>query len=395
MSMYVVLLNVLLLNSFLLVEVQGGFRRLKRQDDVDNSIIEIFNNCKCVYYYQCDANNTVITNGENLIDLRLGENEAKQDNTTKIQCKGGKFEGEFVCCKVNTTNSSAENRNPEIENDNSTIVPTHQCGVQRTKINVRIMTDEDSDEEVNPLDGEFPWITAIYKINKKERWVFYASGALIHPKVILTANHYFHRKNANDFKIILTGDVELAKVGNNVDNERNVVEIVNHPKYYGGALYNDGALLILDRPFESTKTNSINTLCLPPDNLNMNSGRCLVAGWGKGSEEAGIKVLKKVELPIVPFGKCEEQLRKTRLGTGFILNESFMCAGGEKNKDACKGDGGSPLMCLLPGQMRYFHMGIVSWGIGCGTENVPGVYASTLKLKSWISEELKKRNLEL
>ncbi|XP_050501176.1 phenoloxidase-activating factor 2-like isoform X2 [Diabrotica virgifera virgifera] len=394
MSTYAVL-SVLLLTSFLLVEVQGDFRRLKRDDDVDNSILEIYSNCKCVYYYQCDENNTVITNGVNLIEIRMTENEAKQENSNRKLCKGGKFEGEMVCCKVGPTNSSAESRNPVIEDDNSTPAAMHQCGVQRTKINVRIMTDEDSDEEVNPLDGEFPWITAVYKINKKGRWVFHSSGALIHPKVILTANHYFHRKNANDFKIILTGDVELSKVGNNVDNERNVVEIVNHPKYYGGALYNDGALLILDRPFESTKTNSLNTLCLPPDNLNMNSGRCLVAGWGKGSEEEGIKVLKKVELPIVPFHKCEEQLRKTRLGAGFILNESFMCAGGEKNKDACKGDGGSPLMCLLPGQTRYFHMGIVSWGIGCGTENVPGVYASTIKLKPWIMEELKKRNLEL
>ena len=32
-------------------------------------------------------------------------------------------------------------------------------------------------------------------------------------------------------------------------------------------------------------------------------------------------------------------LRKTRLGEKFTLDKSFMCAGGEEGKDACKGKG--------------------------------------------------------
>uniref|UniRef100_A0A6P7GDU1 Phenoloxidase-activating factor 2-like n=1 Tax=Diabrotica virgifera virgifera TaxID=50390 RepID=A0A6P7GDU1_DIAVI len=347
MSVYILLINVLLLNHFLIVKVQGGFRSKREDIETENTVIEVFHDCKCVNYYQCDANNRVITNGENLIDVRMGGNVAKPGNTTRIQCKGGTFEGELICCKViNGTESSTEKVIPDTDHDNTTVDPTHQtqcgnCGTQRTKINVRIIVDEDSEEEINPLDGEFPWITPIYRKNKQGKWYFYASGTLIHPKVILTANHLFNRKHANNFKVILTGNIELTNVGNNVNNERNVAEIVNHPKYYAGALYNDGALLILDKPFESTNTNSINTLCLPPDNLNINSlGRCLVAGWGNGSEEAGTRILKKVDLPIVPIDKCQEQLRKSRMGEDYILHESFMCAGGEKNKDACKGDGG-------------------------------------------------------
>uniref|UniRef100_A0A6P7H8F5 Phenoloxidase-activating factor 2-like n=1 Tax=Diabrotica virgifera virgifera TaxID=50390 RepID=A0A6P7H8F5_DIAVI len=39
-------------------------------------------------------------------------------------------------------------------------------------------------------------------------------------------------------------------------------------------------------------------------------------------------------------------------------------AGGEENKDTCKGDGGSPLVCPIPNEPnRFFQMGIVSWGI--------------------------------
>merc|ERR1712213_66031 len=42
-------------------------------------------------------------------------------------------------------------------------------------------------------------------------------------------------------------------------------------------------------------------------------------------------------------------------------------------KDACTGDGGSPLVCQrLSG--RWTVVGLVTWGVGCASD-VPGVYA--------------------
>jgi hypothetical protein len=52
--------------------------------------------------------------------------------------------------------------------------------------------------------------------------------------------------------------------------------------------------------------------------------------WGKdvfGKEGKYQAILKKIELPTVPFAKCQENLRKTRLGRRFQLHSSFMCAG--------------------------------------------------------------------
>ena len=49
------------------------------------------------------------------------------------------------------------------------------------------------------------------------------------------------------------------------------------------------------------------------------------------------EILKGVELDIVDEDDCQKQLRTTRLGEDFILDRSFLCAGGKPNKDACKG----------------------------------------------------------
>lgn len=52
-------------------------------------------------------------------------------------------------------------------------------------------------------------------------------------------------------------------------------------------------------------------------------------------------------------------------------------------------------MCpFSPGEARYFQAGIVAWGIGCGQENVPGVYGNVNEFKPWIKNELKKRGLD-
>ena len=107
-------------------------------------------------------------------------------------------------------------------------------------------------------------------------------------------------------------------------------------------------------------------------------------GYGDTKFESGTpqKILRAVDVPIVDNPLCQYNLNTyTRLGKGknpFYLHNTFMCAGGEENKDACMGDGGGPLVCPnLNDPTRYILAGITSWGIGCGQKDVPGVYTST------------------
>ena len=99
-------------------------------------------------------------------------------------------------------------------------------------------------------------------------------------------------------------------------------------------------------------------------------------------------ILKKVDLPVVPSDKCQRALRTTQLGIGFKLHSSFVCAGGEKGKDTCRGDGGAPLVCRMPGSEHYAQLGIVSWGIGCGMDGIPGVYTDVRMFVKWIDQKM-------
>lgn len=60
-----------------------------------------------------------------------------------------------------------------------------------------------------------------------------------------------------------------------------------------------------------------------------------------------------------------------------------------------QGDGGSPLVCpLLNDRNRFIQAGIVSWGIGCGENRVPGVYGNVAAARPWIDEVLTYNNFD-
>ena len=132
--------------------------------------------------------------------------------------------------------------------------------------------------------------------------------------------------------------------------DRDVKHISNHPWYSGSRrVKNDISLLHLEGEFNLN--THLDTICLP-DLINNREDNyektdCVVMGWGtkEFSDSKPQNILKQVELPIVDNDECQALLRKTSLKRSFILDESFVCAGGKKGADACTGDGGGPLVC--------------------------------------------------
>lgn len=82
-------------------------------------------------------------------------------------------------------------------------------------------------------------------------------------------------------------------------------------------------------------------ICLPPPKFNFDGfKRCFVSGFGLTTPNEtviGSTELRSAKLPIVPFRKCNNALKiHPKSSSEFFLHDSFICAGGEKNVDACK-----------------------------------------------------------
>ena len=143
-------------------------------------------------------------------------------------------------------------------------------------------------------------------------------------------------------------------------------EVVIHPQYHQGNLYNDIAIVKLKSEVEVDNLAHIGPICLPHHAQTFSGRRCFVSGWGKdvfGPNGTYQNTLREVDVPILLDFDCERKLKQTRLGSDFSLHPGFVCAGGEEGKDACKGDGGGPLACEVHkhSKVTLFHHLFQGW----------------------------------
>lgn len=257
-----------------------------------------------------------------------------------------------------------------------------KCGVRNAQgINGRIKNPSYVDG--NSEFGEYPWQAAILKKDPKES-VYVCGGTLIDNNHIITAAHCVKTYSGFDLRVRLGGKFGTPRmseqcklklflfllitewdVNHDVEFypyvERDVISVHVHPEYYAGTLDNDLAILKLNQPVDFSGTPHISPACLPDKFTDFTRQRCWTTGWGKDNWDYGKyqNILKEVDVPIIDQNTCQNQLRQTRLGYNYALNPGFICAGGEEGKDACKGDGGGPLVCERNGVWQV--AGIVSW----------------------------------
>ncbi|XP_053678135.1 phenoloxidase-activating factor 2-like [Anopheles nili] len=271
----------------------------------------------------------------------------------------------------------------------STIRPNGQCGRRQNFVSSRIFFQDDDGENVNQLQSgpvgfsEFPWTVAVYQLIRNGSFVYHCGGAILNSTVVITAAHCVSNNRLHpDRFIVYAGDWDRRHTQERLPHqERAVRHIVVHPNYYSGALFNDVALLFFEQPLDDSRSN-IEAVCLPDRTAPPKYENCLVTGWGGSPKSNQIQSIQQyTKLTPVDHQTCEIRLQNQQsLGRKFTLHESFLCADGI-DTDACQGSGGSPFTCEWNG--RYFLVGIVSWGIGCG-DGIPAVLTNVPHLSEWI-----------
>lgn len=91
-------------------------------------------------------------------------------------------------------------------------------------------------------------------------------------------------------------------------------------------------------------------------------------------------VLKRAFIPVVSFKMCKNNYARRYHGKLDHVTDNMFCAG-EGREDSCRGDSGGP--AVIDGNL----VGIVSFGLECGSEEFPGVYTRVYVYRDWIAEK--------
>uniref|UniRef100_A0A7N8YHF0 Transmembrane serine protease 7 n=1 Tax=Mastacembelus armatus TaxID=205130 RepID=A0A7N8YHF0_9TELE len=227
---------------------------------------------------------------------------------------------------------------------------------------------------VNSVEGEWPWQVSLHFSGN-----LYCGASVLSSDWLISAAHCFSKERLSDPRY-WSAHLGMVTQGS-AKHVAEIQRIVVHEYYNMYTFDYDIALLQLKKPWPASLGPLVQPVCLPPASHTVtDSHRCWVTGWGYRSEEDKVlpSVLQKAEVSILSQTECKKSYGP--------VTPRMLCAGvpsGER--DACRGDSGGPLSCQAPGEGRWFLIGIVSWGSGCGRPNLPGVYTRVNKFTSWIN----------
>lgn len=229
--------------------------------------------------------------------------------------------------------------------------------------------------------GEWPWQVSLRQY-KNGQFKHKCGAALLTKSWVITAAHCV-KDIAPSNLLVRVGEWQVLNRNEPHDHiDRRIKKVVTHKKFDKFTYEYDIALLQMHQAPIKFQPNII-PICLPDSDNKLEGQTGWVTGWGRLSEYGQISpVLREVNLPIISNSKCMRMYRNS--GQNEWIPNIFVCAGTSGGgKDSCEGDSGGPLV-VKGKDGRWQLAGIISWGIGCGDRNRPGVYTRISEFRTWI-----------
>uniref|UniRef100_A0A182QIR7 Peptidase S1 domain-containing protein n=1 Tax=Anopheles farauti TaxID=69004 RepID=A0A182QIR7_9DIPT len=369
----------------------------------------------CVYQYQC--NGGVITqSGENVIDVRHLMDDCRDYM--------------MVCCAVpmvgtteedhdrvkdpnrSTTTSPTDATEAAADEMQTELPTTPRTVLKRPKVPIPPYEELGGCGHRNPSGviftiennqlseaeyGEYPWSVAIF--TRDEAGLKYrCGGALIDRAAVLTTASCLYRYRFQVSSLVVRlGEWDMSTDSEPLPHVDAEVEKVHlHPHFRESSKINDIALVVLSETIELNHT--IGVVCLPPASFDFHQQDVIGVGWGEVPrfvEKRPQTILKKSHLRRIAHDTCQTTLRQM-MGRQYRLDGGFLCADAQGTEMLpCTGDTGSPYVAeIVPGQERYYLVGLASWGYDCNRQTFPTVMTNVAKYRAWIDDMIRREELD-
>lgn len=227
-------------------------------------------------------------------------------------------------------------------------------------------------------EHRYPWIVLVQARDEPKRLTGICGGSIITARHVLTAGHCLFLHGQRSPLSVLYGHTTLA-----LAKQSAVVRAKLHPAYDDRTLMND--IAVLELPHELNFSDTVQPVCLPTEDFPPLPGTIgVVAGWGYTSD-SGKQHRNPYLLFVTQVIKPQEYCVAKMQGYFYSPLTSF-CAY-RYGYDACQGDSGGGLMVLHDD--RWYTVGIISYGIGCATPDLPGIYTDVTRYVGWLRHELR------